>query len=265
MNKQEFLNELRSRICILEEAEQQDILAEYAQHIDLRTAGGLSEEEAIQDFGDPGELAAEILEAYHVDPNRLPASSHPAQAAQSLRRSAAGLRDRFGRLVRGITGGLGRWDRGIAAWWRRRWQRLRTLTHRPHAANTTDKEASPMPKTPRSHAVLAHVKQAGRGLGRLLAALARLAWNLLLVLVMLPFAAAGLLALLGIGLLVVLLVQGYPLAGPLLCGIGLVLCCAALVGLCTTLFKSRRALTPNCQEALPVKPAESNKEVAIHA
>ena len=47
MNKQEFLNELQSRIRILEEAEQQDILAEYAQHIDLRTAGGLSEEEAI--------------------------------------------------------------------------------------------------------------------------------------------------------------------------------------------------------------------------
>ena len=34
MNKQEFLNELQSRIRILEEAEQQDILAEYAQHID---------------------------------------------------------------------------------------------------------------------------------------------------------------------------------------------------------------------------------------
>ena len=68
MNKQEFLNELQSRIRILEEAEQQDILAEYAQHIDLRTAGGLSEEEAIRDFGNPEELAAEILEAYHVDP-----------------------------------------------------------------------------------------------------------------------------------------------------------------------------------------------------
>lgn len=120
-----------------------------------------------------------------------------------------------------------------------------------------------MPRTPRAHTVLAHVKQAGCGLGRLLAALAQLAWNLLLVLVMLPFAAAGLLALLGIGLLVVLLVQGYPLAGPLLCGIGLVLCCAALVGLCTTLFKRRRA--PNCQEPLPAGPAESSKEVAIHA
>ena len=60
MNKQEFLNELQSRIRILEEAEQQDILAEYAQHIDLRTAGGLSEEEAIRDFGNPEELAADL-------------------------------------------------------------------------------------------------------------------------------------------------------------------------------------------------------------
>ena len=61
MNKQEFLNELQSRIRILEEAEQQDILAEYAQHIDLRTAGGLSEEEAIRDFGDIRQLTEENI------------------------------------------------------------------------------------------------------------------------------------------------------------------------------------------------------------
>lgn len=262
MNKQEFLHELRSRICILEETEQQDILSEYAQHIDLRIAGGLSEEEAIQDFGDPGELAAEILEAYHVDPSRLSASSRSGQAAQSLRRSAAGLRDRLGRLSRGITGSLGRWGCGISAWWRRSWQRLRALTHRPHPTNITDKEAAPMPPTPRSHAALSHAKQVGYGLGRLISALAHLVWNLLVVLVLLPFAAAGLLALLGIGLLVVLLVQGYPLAGPLLCGMGLVLCCAALVGLCTTLFKGRRAPAAGPR---PAGPGESGKEVTVHA
>lgn len=265
MNKQDFLNELQSRIRILEEAEQQDILAEYAQHIDLRIAGGLSEEEAIQDFGDPGELAAEILEAYHVDPSHLSAPSQPSPAAQSLRRSAAGIRSRFRRLGRGISDGLRRCGRGIAAWWQRRRQRLQALLHRPHPPKDLNKEATAMPRSPRSHTALVHVKQAGCGLGRLLAALAHLVWNLLLVLVMLPFAAAGLLALLGIGLLVVLLVQGYPLAGPLLCSIGLVLCCAALVGLCTTLFKRRRVPAANCQETLPAKPAENNKEVAIHA
>lgn len=95
MNKQDFLQELQSRIRILEEAEQQDILAEYAQHIDLRMAGRLSEEEAIQDFGDPGSWPRRILEAYHVDPSRLSTPAQPKQAAQALRRSAAGIRDRF--------------------------------------------------------------------------------------------------------------------------------------------------------------------------
>lgn len=118
MNKQEFLNELQSRIRILEEAEQQDILAEYAQHIDLRTAGGLSEEEAIRDFGNPEELAAEILEAYHVDPARVeaPPSQPLAGVSSGLKRTAGRCRRFLGR----IGGGSEAWHPGLppggAAW-----------------------------------------------------------------------------------------------------------------------------------------------------
>ena len=50
-NKESFLKELQNGLAVLAESEQQDILAEYAQHIDMRIAGGLTEEEAIQDFG----------------------------------------------------------------------------------------------------------------------------------------------------------------------------------------------------------------------
>lgn len=115
MNKQEFLNELQSRIRILEEAEQQDILAEYAQHIDLRTAGGLSEEEAIRDFGNPEELAAEILEAYHVDPARVeaPPSQPLVGVSSGLKRTAGRCRRFLGR----IGGGLRSLASQIAAWW----------------------------------------------------------------------------------------------------------------------------------------------------
>ncbi len=66
-NKEKFLNDLREYLGILEEQEQEDILAEYAQHIDMKMQKGLSEEEAIRDFGSVQELAAEILAAYHVD------------------------------------------------------------------------------------------------------------------------------------------------------------------------------------------------------
>lgn len=68
MNKTEFLNELEKKIRVLNKEEINDILAEYSQHIDMRMESGLSEDEAIKDFGDMDELAAEILEAYHVNP-----------------------------------------------------------------------------------------------------------------------------------------------------------------------------------------------------
>lgn len=68
MSKEKFLLELREYLSILENQEQEDILAEYAQHIDMKMQKGLSEEEAIRDFGPMQELASEILEAYHVKP-----------------------------------------------------------------------------------------------------------------------------------------------------------------------------------------------------
>ena len=68
MNKEKFLQELRGYLQVLEDQEQEDILEEYSQHIDMKLQKGLSEEEAIRDFGSMKELAAEILEAYHVKP-----------------------------------------------------------------------------------------------------------------------------------------------------------------------------------------------------
>ena len=47
MNKEGFLKELESHLRVLDDKEQQDILDEYAQHIDLKMKSGLSEEEAI--------------------------------------------------------------------------------------------------------------------------------------------------------------------------------------------------------------------------
>ena len=68
MSKEAFLNELQKHLEILEDDEQRDILEEYAQHIDIKMQNGQSEEDAIRDFGPIKELAAEILEAYHVKP-----------------------------------------------------------------------------------------------------------------------------------------------------------------------------------------------------
>ena len=62
-SKEAFLEALQQGIAVLAESEQQDILEEYAQHIEMKQSGGLTEEEAIQDFGDIHQLIAEILEA----------------------------------------------------------------------------------------------------------------------------------------------------------------------------------------------------------
>ena len=287
MNKQEFLNELQSRIRILEEAEQQDILAEYAQHIDLRTAGGLSEEEAIRDFGNPEELAAEILEAYHVDPARVEAPpSHPlAGVSSGLKRTAGRCRRFLGR----IGGGLRSLASRIAAWWGSLGQRLRGLRRSPAPRPAADAEKAPSPvsrfRRIRTGAALG-LRGLGRrirtgaslgvrGLGRLIKALVRLAWNLLLLLIALPFVVTAVLAILSIGVLAVLLIQGYPLAGPLLCCLGLALCCIALVGLGTTLVWKRRNAAPSYevpQDPSAPTPSQSlapvethSEEVSIHA
>lgn len=66
MNKNDFLKKLSKLLHMLKEEEVKDILNEYEQHIDMRVAQGLTEEEATSAFGTVEELAAEVLDAYHI-------------------------------------------------------------------------------------------------------------------------------------------------------------------------------------------------------
>jgi len=66
MDKREFIERLKQSLSVLQEDELRDILDEYEQHIDMKVESGLTESEAIADFGSLPELTAEILEAYHV-------------------------------------------------------------------------------------------------------------------------------------------------------------------------------------------------------
>ena len=65
MDKKTFISELEQALSVLQEEELRDIMEEYEQHIDMKVQRGLTEEEAIADFGNLKELTAEILEAYH--------------------------------------------------------------------------------------------------------------------------------------------------------------------------------------------------------
>ncbi len=75
MKKVEFIDIIRTNLSVLEDREIEDIVAEYEQHIDMKMANGLSEEDAIEDFGDLTELTAGILEAYHVKGSAVSAGS----------------------------------------------------------------------------------------------------------------------------------------------------------------------------------------------
>ena len=67
MNKNEFLNQLRKRLSVLSQDEIQELISEYSEHIDHKMSEGKSEEEAVNDFGDLGELSRSILQAYKLN------------------------------------------------------------------------------------------------------------------------------------------------------------------------------------------------------
>ena len=69
MNKNEFLNELRKRLKLLDNGEIDDIISEYSVTIDEKIKNGKTEIEAVKDFGDIDELAKEILSAYKINPD----------------------------------------------------------------------------------------------------------------------------------------------------------------------------------------------------
>lgn len=274
-NKESFLKELQSRLAVLEEVEQQDILAEYAQHIDLRVDGGLTEEEAIQDFGDIDQLTAEILSAYHVKPTyqapkekkRLP---NPWPAVRRGMASAAAF---FRRLGGGITARLQGLKDRLKGWIRRGGTSLdepffeqpesaylvegqpETGTVMEHTEEQEPQEPAEQIKKEEAKEPVEHTKKKGKawavmgrgfrrlghGLWRLCRAAAWLAWNLFLLLCSLPFVCLGLLALVCLGALVVLLVQGYPLAGVTLCCLGGAACCVGILGLGSGLVWHRPA------------------------
>ncbi len=270
-NKEAFLKELQSRLAVLQESERRDILDEYAQHIDLRMAGGLTEEEAIRDFGDMDQLTAEILEAYHVDPefgksarkavpDPRPALKKGASEAGSwFKRQGTRLKASFTRVGGRFSAAFHRWS----AW-------LRGLFHRekkevdPETAAAREEERQ-MERSERQEKrselrqrAGVSVRKAGGGLGRACLWLVRLAWNVCLLLCALPFGALALLALVGLGFLLVLLTQGYPLIGSasLVC-LGTIAACVGLLGLGSELIwhKGPRPALAEGPETVE-KPAE---------
>lgn len=95
MTKNEFLTLLEQRLMVLNDDERADLLSEYEQHIEMKIQSGLSEEEAIADFGDPEELIKELLEAYHLNTDYQPNNHFAANITYGVKSCANFLSSTF--------------------------------------------------------------------------------------------------------------------------------------------------------------------------
>ena len=230
MNKEKFLSELREYLSILENQEQEDILAEYAQHIDMKIQKGLSEEEAIRDFGAVEELAAEILEAYHVN-----SETDTVNGRESVwRRAGRRVKEVLAGALRGIGQGfrwLGRKCRAFAGWCSRPFTRRK--------AETGEDLQESLGKRKGTEEMEGRIGNFFRVVGRgmvmawrwfvgLCVFCLKFMWNAAWLMFGVFCACMAMIVLMGVGAIPVLLAQGYPFVGIFLICLGGLLCLGSL-------------------------------------
>ena len=297
MKREEFLKALEERLQVLNRQEREDIVSEYRQHIELRMESGLTEEEAIGDFGDLDELVAEILDAYSVNPDygkrqRMPgkesakaageavlagtrkAGSAGMRAASALKgwilrvlKGAAGLAGRLWTLLRG---GVSAGSRSLGAGRKmaleaQTWER-REETFRGNLDTGEIPALREIPAPGQNPARRVPEMGTGRLSKRLFRAVFRLAVLCIQVLgtvfVLLPMAAVDFMGVLLFGGLLVLCVMGYPAAGLTVGAFGGILSCTALILLAADLlFPGRRSRKP---AGGPASQPERGEEERAH-
>lgn len=244
MNKEMFLKELSDRLQILNEQERKELLEEYAQHIDLKIQNGLSEEEAVKDFGAPEELIAELLDVYHINSE---------YAAQSGEKKKLFEKIPMPKLRKEADNTGEKTEEQIA-----REQEEKRLKEEAKRIKDEERKARSEERKQKNEAKRAKVllwkeeckkkreekrrkrqeRQAGSFLGRLVRSAedfviwsVLIFWKFCLICMAAPMVFVGLLALFGTGMVAVLLMQGYPLIGITLIAAGVFLASAGVTGL----------------------------------
>ncbi|MCI9105797.1 MAG: DUF1700 domain-containing protein [Lachnospiraceae bacterium] len=280
MDKKTFIKELEQALSVLQEEELKDIISEYEQHIDMKQERGLTEEEAIADFGSLDELATEILEAYHVRADYGMEKKYRQGIFRKGFRKIFGQGKSWGlRLWVFIFAGvqqLGNILLRIGMFWKqlgsRFWKKLvgfagnrknYDLLHKEESAMGTEKKIinkETWKETQNSDvAEIKKISKIGRFWGTVFHGTAnlvkemiylcsrifrwgiRMTWNAGCLGFSFCCGFFGLICLYGFGLLMVLLLQGYPLVGLTMGCLGLVMCTfsAACLGL-TMLWRVRK-------------------------
>ena len=222
MNKSEFLSELEKRIRVLDKSEIKDILAEYSQHIDMEISNGQSEEDAIKSFGSIEELTSEILVAYHVNPEYEDDAEISEIIDSDNIENKSKEKKAFSEAKEGI----------------KEWQKK--LHDKRLAKKAIKAEQKALKKENNGKAV-------GRSVGNGVKTLTSKIWTLckwiFVILCIIPDAALAVISIFGIGILVVLMFQGYPVIGVLIALIGMAIASVAFGGLLISIVVKKKVVT----------------------
>ena len=304
MSKETFLKELQQHLAVLEDQEQQDILQEYSQHLDIKIQNGQKEEDAIRDFGPVKELAAEILEAYHVKPEfgeggggkRLPGlgSVNLKEGERKLRLLGISLGKKLAAFFRKIGKFFRKAGRGIRALCRRFLKLFRRReevnkddrvegTAAGNAAACADAGGSGArdDKGGRKMEMVYEGRTAGgrsfgmvlsgfckgavHGTGALIFWCLRMLWNAFWLLMTVFAGCTALLALFGFGTFLVLMLQAYPLKGGVLVCLGGFLAGGSLACLCFSLTRWKRQKEEEKYQAEKASGRETEWEADLEA
>lgn len=278
MDKATFLVQLQKNIGMLDDDEQKDIIDEYSQHIDMKVSGGMTEAEAIEDFGDFNEFVREVLNAYHV---KAPFDQEDAVEAAATASPTAG--DRLDDAVRGgaqaagravdatkrgarkmasaVTGAAGKFsDRAKEAVSQASAARAEARAEAAASGVEADRDGSESraaAASGTSRGMIAEVGGMARSFGgvcwNVAKTAARWCWNFAVACLMASGGFMALVSLFCLGLGVVFLVQGYPVAGLTVAAAGCSMAFAAI-----SFLLSRLIMRKHADDAMACKAAASD-------
>lgn len=282
MDKKTFIRELKQALSVLQEEELDDIVSEYEQHIDMKQASGLTEEEAIADFGSLNKLAADILEAYHVRADYAAAREGQESSSGEHRRRKVFAKTkeicaRFGNL-------LGAGMRKMCGWVKNSWHGTKRflagsirwmsgllpdktgekcreategISQAGEKADGRKRRGRTAGNQEKGGLQTGMFERTGKLMGRIILFCCEMSlwmigilWNGICIVGVLCCSLFGGCCLFGLGILAVLLLQGYPLAGVTLACLGAAISSFSAAWLGMTLLWRRK------------KPEETEKPVS---
>lgn len=232
MKKEDFLRDLDSRLHILNETERKDILDEYAQHIDLKIANGLSEEAAARDFGDIKELASEILSAYNVN-----LKYNKPDVTDTYKRVGEKIKKWFSLRKEKVAHCWGRFRNKIKEYADKNneYSELRTERKlqkiREDNLNESKEDNEIQMKIPKASTEMKSslsIKKELTNLKRMPGKLIRFCSKVFVLFILVPIGLGAISCLFLFGGCLVLSIQGYPLAGATIGSAGITMCLGAL-------------------------------------